>query len=195
MDRKNKQKIFVKKLDQFIYQYQNQIFKLFKIDNSELIKIKKTLNLIKQIKRNKKKIIIVGNGGSAAIASHFSVDMTKNGNVRCVNFNESDLITCFGNDYGYENWVKEAINFYADKGDLIILISSSGNSKNMINAAKFAKKRKNKIITYTGFSGKNNLKKYGNINFIVNSSNYNLIENTHQFLLLILVDIFSFFKY
>tara|TARA_B100000242_G_C43036210_1_gene483106 strand:+ start:190 stop:747 length:558 start_codon:yes stop_codon:yes gene_type:complete len=185
----------MKKLDQFIYTYQNQIFKLFEIDNLQLTKIRKSLNLIKQIKKNKKKIIIVGNGGSAAIASHFSVDMTKNGSVRCVNFNESDLITCFGNDYGYENWVKESIKFYADPGDLIILISSSGKSKNMINAAKFAKKRKNKIITYTGFSGKNNLKKYGNINFIVNSNNYNHIENTHQYLLLILVDIFRVFKY
>ena len=45
-----------------------------------------------------------------------------------VNFNESDLLTCFSNDYGYENWVKAALKFYADKGDLIILISSSGNS-------------------------------------------------------------------
>ena len=63
--------------------------------------------------------------------------MTKTGNVRCVNFNESDLITCFANDYGYENWVLKAIEFYSDKGDIVILISSSGESQNMINAAKF----------------------------------------------------------
>ena len=67
--------------------------------------------------------------------------MTKNGGVRCVNFNESDLLTCFANDYGYENWVKEALKFYSDKGDLIILISASGNSRNMLNAAKYLKKK------------------------------------------------------
>ncbi len=121
--------------------------------------------------------------------------MTKNGKIRSVNFNESDLLTCFANDYGYENWVKEALNFYLDNGDLVILISSSGNSKNMINAAKFLKNKKNKIITFTGFNGKNKLSSYGNLNFIVNSKSYNLIENTHQYWLLTLVDLVSKFKY
>ena len=156
------------------------------------IKKKKFFSL--NIKKNKKKIIIVGNGGSAAIASHFSVDLTKNAKVRCVNFNESDLITCFSNDYGYENWVKEALRFYLDNQDLVILISSSGKSKNMINAAKFLKNKKNKLITFTGFSGKNRLNKYGLLNFIVNSNNYNYIENTHQYWLLTLVDLVVKFK-
>ena len=76
--------------------------------------------------------MIFGNGGSAARASHFSVDFTKNAGVRCFNFNESDLITCFSNDYGYEKWAEKAVNFYGDKGDASILISASGKSKNMI---------------------------------------------------------------
>ena len=92
--------------------------------------------------RGGNKLLIFGNGGSAAISSHFSVDMTKIGQIRTVNFNESDLLTCFSNDYGYENWVKKCIEFYSDKGDMIILISSSGESKNMINAAKTSKKKK-----------------------------------------------------
>ena len=71
---------------------------------------------------NGKKIIIVGNGGSAAIASHFSVDITKNAGIRCVNFNEPGLITCFSNDYGYENWVAKAVEFYGDEGDVLIAI-------------------------------------------------------------------------
>ena len=147
--------------------------------------------LIKKIKSSKKKIIIAGNGGSAAIASHFSVDMTKNGNVRCINFNESDLLTCFSNDYGYQNWTKKALNFYADKGDLIILISSSGKSKNMINAGKFTIKRNNYLVTFTGFYGKNPLSKIGKLNFVVNSRNYNHIENVHQYWLLAIVDLLS----
>ena len=115
--------------------------------------------------------------------------MTKVGNVRCVNFNESDLLTCFSNDYGYENWTKKALSFYADKGDLIILISSSGKSKNMINAAKFAKKKNYHLVTFTGFGGRGELSKFGNLNFIVNSNKFNHIENIHQFWLLSLVDL------
>ena len=72
--------------------------------------------------------MIFGNGGSAAIASHFSVDLTKNSKIRCVNFNESSLLTCFSNDYGYENWIKKVLEFYANPKDLIILISASKQS-------------------------------------------------------------------
>ena len=86
--------------------------------------------------------MIFGNGGSAAIASHFSVDLTKNAGIRCTNYNESDLLTCFSNDFGYEEWVKKSIDFYADRGDSIILISSGGNSQNMVNAANFVKDKK-----------------------------------------------------
>ena len=134
--------------------------------------------------------MIFGNGGSAAIASHFSVDLTKNANIRCTNYNESDLITCFSNDFGYEKWVEKAINFYGDKGDVVILISSSGKSQNMINGAKEARKKGiKKIITFTGNQKNNNLKKLGNINFWVDSKAYNHIENIHQVLLLSLIDL------
>ena len=123
------------------------------------------------------------------MASHFSVDMTKIGQIRTVNFNESDLITCFANDYGYENWVSKAINFYFDKGDIVVLISSSGESQNMINAAKLAKRKKLKLITFTGFSSSNRLKKLGDLNFWVDSKIYNHVENIHQFWLLMLSDL------
>ena len=184
----------MKNLELFLKNYDKEYFDISKINKEIFTKIKKLYQLLLTIKKNKKKIIIVGNGGSAAIASHFSVDMTKNGGVRCINFNESDLLTCFANDYGYENWVKQALRFYCDTGDLVILISASGNSKNMINAAKYLKKNKNKLITFTGFNGKNLLSKYGQISFNVNSKNYNFIENTHQYWLLSVVDIFYKFK-
>ena len=133
--------------------------------------------------------MIFGNGGSAAIASHFSVDLTKNSNIRCVNFNESSLLTCFSNDYGYENWIKKTLEFHADKGDLIILISSSGESKNMLRACKYAKNQNLfPVITLSGFKKNNSLSKQGHINFWVNSKIYNHVENTHQFLLLSIVD-------
>ena len=184
----------MKNLEKFIKNYNQKYINLAELNEDILIKINKLYNLILKIKKNKKKIIIVGNGGSAAIASHFSVDMTKNGGIRCINFNESDLLTCFANDYGYENWVKQALRFYLDKGDLIILISASGNSKNMINAAKSINKNNNKLVTFTGFDGNNLLSKFGNLNFTVNSKEFNFIENIHQYWLLMLVDIFFKFK-
>ena len=77
----------------------------------DLIKVKE---ILKSTHSKGKKTLIFGNGGSAAIASHFSVDLTKNARVRCTNYNESDLLTCFSNDFGYERWVEKAIEFYSD---------------------------------------------------------------------------------
>ena len=148
-----------------------------------------------KIKKNKKKIILVGNGGSAAMASHVSVDLTKSCKIRAINFNEADLLTCFSNDYGYENWVQKALSFYADKGDLLVCISSSGKSMNIINGAKFAKKMGCKVITLTGFSKKNQLRQIGNINLWLNSRNYNLIEMTHHIWLLSIVDFIAKAKF
>ena len=149
-----------------------------------------TKDILKKTHVDGKKTMIFGNGGSAAIASHFSVDLTKNARVRCTNYNESDLLTCFSNDFGYERWVEKAIDFYGDEGDSLILISAGGNSPNMTNGAKHAKKKKIKtIITFTGNDKNNNLTKHGDINFWVNSKAYNHIENVHQILLLSLVDL------
>jgi D-sedoheptulose 7-phosphate isomerase len=135
------------------------------------------------------KTIIVGNGGSAAIASHFAVDLTKNAKTRCINFNESDLITCFSNDYGYEYWVEKAVEFYGDDGDVFIGISSSGSSKNILNGCLAARKKKfSKIITLSGMNSENPLRKLGDINLWANSKAYNHIENIHQFWLLAIVD-------
>jgi len=173
----------------FFQQYFKVQTNLLLFDEETINKLNKVKKFLSLVKKKKKKVIIFGNGGSAAIANHFSIDLTKTSKIRCVNFNESSLITCFSNDYGYENWVKKVLEFYANPKDLIILISSSGESKNMINACKYAlKKRHFPIITFTGFKKNNSLSKLGHINFWVNSKTYNHIENTHQFILLSLVD-------
>ncbi len=152
-----------------------------------IIKIK---NLVLKAKQTNSRILIFGNGGSAAIASHVSVDMTKNIKVKAMNFNEADLITCFSNDYGYEKWIEKAIEFYGNKGDILILISSSGKSKNMLNACKVARRKKiQKIITLTGNKKNNPLSKLGDINLWVDSNIYNHIENTHQIWLLAVCDL------
>jgi len=164
-------------------------------DTLTLDKIINIKNILIKAKKKNSRVFIFGNGGSAAIASHVSVDLTKNIKIKAMNFNEADLITCFSNDYGYEKWVEKAIDFYANKNDIIILISSSGKSLNMINACRAAKKKKvSKIITFTGNKKNNPLSKLGDINLWVDSNIYNHIENTHQIWLLSICDLISLNK-
>jgi D-sedoheptulose 7-phosphate isomerase len=171
-------------LDDYFRRYQESIF-VPEIRDS-LVRLKE---LIATTRSNGRKLIIAGNGGSAAIASHCAVDFTKQARVRCTNFNEADLITCFANDYGYENWVQKALEFYADDGDAVILVSSSGKSPNMINAATFALNRGLATVTFTGFAEDNPLKQLGQLNFWVNSRAYNIVEMTHQIWLLAVCDL------
>ena len=146
------------------------------------------VDLITRTSKSGKKIIIIGNGGSAATASHVAVDLTKSAGIRSINFNEADLLTCFSNDFGYEEWVSYALEYYADKGDLGIFISSSGSSKNIINGATKAKTMELNTITLSGFSNENILKGLGNINLFVESRSYNIVEMTHHIWLLAIVD-------
>ena len=171
-------------IEDYLNRYKNA---LLETDVSKTIIAMKKLLL--QMKEQGGKVMIAGNGGSAAMASHVSVDLTKQAGIRTVNFNEADLITCFANDYGYENWVTKAIEFYGDEGDVAILISSSGKSKNMINAAAQANKMGIHVITLTGFKQDNPLKKLGELNFWLDSRAYNIIENTHQIWLLMVCDL------
>jgi D-sedoheptulose 7-phosphate isomerase len=158
------------------------------ISEPPLCALQQICESIKKIKETGSKIIIAGNGGSAAIASHLSVDFTKYAKIRAVNFNEADLITCFANDYGYENWIKEALVAYCDPADIIILISSSGRSSNMLTAANWAKQENISLITATGFAEDNPLRLLGDVNVWVNSNNYNVIEMAHHIWLLGVVE-------
>jgi D-sedoheptulose 7-phosphate isomerase len=144
-----------------------------------------------KIRRGSGKLIFAGNGASAAIASHCAVDFTKNADVRAVTFNDAGLITCFANDYGYGHWVEQALNYYADSKDAVVLISSSGKSPNIVNAARIAKRKGLKMVTLTGFSKQNPLKKIGDINLWVDSTSYNIVECTHMLWLTTVVDMIN----
>lgn len=162
-------------LIEYFDRYRRSIFETDVREN--LIKLK---DWMKATSENGSKIIIAGNGGSAAIAGHCAVDLTKNARVRCVNFNEAGLVTCLANDYGYERWLEKALELYGDAGDLIVLISSSGKSLNMIRAADYVCSKGHKLVTFTGFAADNPLKMRGHLNFWVDSRAYNIVEMTHQ---------------
>jgi len=171
-------------LDDYVARYQEVLFKTGL--NEELIKLKEMMS---KVSSKSNKVMVAGNGASASIASHVSVDFTKQGGVRTVNFNEANLITCFANDYGYENWVAKAIEFYKDPGDMVILISSSGNSPNVVNAAKYCNANEIPVVSFTGFNSDNPLAQSGDLNFWVDSKAYNIVENTHQIWLLMVCDL------
>ena len=123
------------------------------------------------------------------------MDLTNNSEIKCFSYNDPSIITCYSNDFKFENWISRVIEKYGNKNDLLILISSSGKSKNMIKAVTAAKKKKfHKIITFTGFNYKNTLKQKGDLNIWINSKSYNIVENSHQFLLLLLVDMIKKLK-
>ena len=175
----------------FLHNYISDITNVLNQRKNYLSNLLKLKELIIKNKKKNKKIIFVGNGGSAATASHASVDFTKNAKIKSINFNEADLITCFSNDYGYENWIKEALRFYAEKDDLLIIFSCSGKSKNLLNAARYAKKNQINLVTFTGINTNNPLKKLNSsgLNIFVNSKSYNQIEIIHHLFILLTIDL------
>lgn len=150
--------------------------------------LKGVADVVMDTSSRRRKIILAGNGGSAAMASHVAVDLTKAARIRSINFNEADLLTCFANDYGYENVFEKAVEYYGDKGDLLVLISSSGQSKNVLNAAKKARGMGIGVVTLTGFRKDNQLRQIGDFNLWVDSTSYNVVEMTHHIWLVAIVD-------
>ena len=132
--------------------------------------------------------MFAGNGASASISEHGAVDFTKQGGVRAVTFNEANLITCFSNDFGYDHWVSEAVKFYGKKDDVLVLISVSGESPSVINAAKVAKELEISVITFSGRDSNNSLKSLGDLNFWVDSHAYNIVECIHMIWVTTVID-------
>lgn len=135
-----------------------------------------------------KKLMLAGNGASASIASHGAVDFTKQGKVRGVDFNEPNLITAFANDYGFQNYMAKAVEFYGDEGDALVLFSVSGSSPNVVEAARFARSRSIQVVGFSGKSPDNPLRALSDIDFWVDSSAYNIVECTHMIWLTTVVD-------
>jgi len=125
------------------------------------------------------KIVFIGNGGSAGIASHLAIDFSKNGSLRALAFNDPSALTCLGNDLGYENVFAKQLDFHARPGDLLIAISSSGRSPNILAAVKMARARGCRVVTFSGFDPGNDLRRTGDVNFYVRSHEYGFVEVAH----------------
>lgn len=134
------------------------------------------------------KIMLIGNGGSASIASHISTDFLKNAGCPAIVFHDSSLITCVSNDLGYERVFKKPVEVLAKKGDILFSISSSGKSENILGATAAAKKQGCFLVTLSGFRRENPLKKLGDINFYVSSKQYGHVEITHLAICHLIVD-------
>ncbi|MBM3703311.1 MAG: SIS domain-containing protein [Actinobacteria bacterium] len=163
--------------------------------NSEIKKsdfnqaIADAIALINKCSDSGKKIMFIGNGASAAISSHMATDFWKNGGIKAIAFNDSSLLTCISNDYGYQYVFEKPIEMFAEKEDILIAISSSGRSENIIKGARMALCKGCKLITLSGFEENNTLRSLGHINFYVTSSSYGLVEIIHQAICHSIIDV------
>lgn len=149
------------------------------------------ISLLMGLNLNNKKLFFIGNGGSAAIASHMTIDFWKNGGIPALCFNDGAQLTCLANDFGYEDVFAKPIGFFARPGDVLISISSSGQSRNILNAVKVGQTAGCVCITLSGFSPQNPLRKMGRYNIYCDSMEYGFVELAHQIILHMILDLMS----
>ncbi|MDA9797313.1 SIS domain-containing protein [Luminiphilus sp.] len=137
-----------------------------------------------------KSLHLFGNGGSAAICSHVSVDLTKACGLKARTYHDSALLTCFANDYGYENAYAKIVEKFVAPEDCVVLISSSGMSLNILNAASAAKQKGASLVTLSGFLSDNGLRKFPcDQHCYIPSDNYNVVETMHLIMLLSVAEV------
>lgn len=134
------------------------------------------------------KALVIGNGGSAAIASHLHNDLLQSVGMRALALTEPATLTARSNDEGYENAYATQIEQWADRGDVLIAISSSGASENVLRGARAARARGLSIVTLSGFAADNALRTLGDVNFYVPAEHYGRVELSHQILAHYLTD-------
>ena len=137
------------------------------------------VGLIEAVREKGGKVMAIGNGGSAAIASHFHNDLSAAG-VRSLIFSDAPLLTALANDYGYASVFTRPLALWAEKGDLLAAVSSSGRSENILAAVGLAKEMGLEVVTLTGFDAANPLRRLGRVNFWADSHDYGLVETAHQ---------------
>jgi phosphoheptose isomerase len=175
------------KLSDFFDEYKNKIFQ--NLEKISIVNFKSSLDLIEKKILSNSNIFLCGNGGSAAIANHYIVDFMKvlrSGTNLKPKFyslvSNMEVITAIANDLDYSEIFKYQLECLSNKNDLVIFISSSGNSLNIKKGLDFCKRKKIKSIGFCGFDG-GYLKKNATISVHVNINNYGVIEDSHQILM------------
>lgn len=142
------------------------------------------MDWVDELKKSRKRMYIVGNGGSAAIASHAVTDFVNMAKISAFTLHDSSLLTCMTNDYGYEVAFARMLAMHAGEGDMLVAISSSGKSPNICNAVEgFRRAGGGKVLTLSGFKTDNPLRQLGDLNVWLDSDNYGIVEIGHQFVL------------
>jgi len=152
------------------------------------IAIEWSVNIARRVTDQGNKVIFAGNGGSAAIASHMATDYSKNGGLRAWSMNDASMLTCLANDYGYDQVFAKQIEFHGRPGDLLVAISSSGKSANILAAVTVARKLGCSVLTMSGFAPDNPLRATGDMNLYLNSTSYGYVEIGHLALCHAIVD-------
>jgi len=132
------------------------------------------------LKERGRKALLIGNGGSAAIVSHVHNDLCKAVGVRAIVFNETPYLTAIANDHGYHTVFHRPVELWADLDDLLIAVSSSGESENIVKAAALAKEKGCRVVTFTGFAPGNRLRQIGDLNVYVPVADYGHVEMAHS---------------
>jgi D-sedoheptulose 7-phosphate isomerase len=144
-----------------------------------------------QLKSKRQNLYIIGNGGSAGVAAHAVTDFFNVAKIRATTLHESSLLTCMANDFGYENAIAIMLAQLLNPNDVVIAISSSGNSMNIRNAVNTAREKGAYVLTLTGFAINNPLRDLGHINIWLDSCDYGFVEVGHQFILHNIADRFN----
>ena len=138
---------------------------------------------LKELRERQGRLYLVGNGGSAAVASHAATDLLNVGRLRAATLHDPALLSCMSNDYGFENAFARLVATLASPGDMLIAISSSGQSANIRNAAAEMRKHRGTVVTLSGFKNDNPLRSLGHVNFWLDSADYGMVEVGHEFVL------------
>lgn len=144
-----------------------------------------------KIRQSRGTIFLIGNGASASMASHTAADLAKNAGVRTEVFSDLSLLTAVANDISYREVFAEPLRRRMEPGDMLVAISSSGQSPNVLRAAEEARRLGGTVVTLSAMKASNPLRRHGDLNFYLTAPTYGLAETGHAAVLHHWVDLMT----
>lgn len=167
---------------------------IYTTDEGAISETKALSSVIEMLSSTKERggvVYVIGNGGSSGIASHFHTDLCKALKVPSQTFYDPNLMTCLANDYGYNQVFSYPLGLMASERDMLVAISSSGRSPNIVEAAKVARSKGTTVFTLSGFANNNPLREIGQLNCYLPATEYGLVEMGHFFVLHTITDFYN----